>query len=269
MNSSPSPQNKFLKTIVGTKREEIDAAKRQFAPDILRSQAECTEPPRDFLAIFSASFACIAEIKRASPSRGTFTEDFQAASIAREYERGGASAISVLTDGKFFGGSLDDIRKVRNATSLPVLRKEFIIDEYQIYQARVYGADAILLISEILTENELRRFIGLAEKLGMASIVEGHTGEEIEKAKRAGAKIIGVNNRDLETFSLHAETSLILKPLIPDRIIAISESGIKTSEDLQKLKDAGYRGALIGEVLMVHKDREVGLRRLLEPLKQE
>lgn len=268
MNFSPHTDKQFLKTLLEKKRAEVDAAKRQTSLEALHQQAESAEPTRKFSTIFSQEFACIAEIKKASPSKGLLTEDFQPARIAREYERGGASAISVLTDAEFFGGSIEDIRKVKEASSLPVLRKEFIIDEYQIYQARVHGADAILLISEILSESELRYFISLAKELGIDSLVEGHTADEIEKAKRAGAEIIGVNNRDLNTFSLDPKTSARLKPLIPEGVFAISESGIKTFDDLRRLVDLGYHGALIGESLMVLQDREEGLRRLLEPLRR-
>lgn len=268
MNFSSVRQRHFLKTIVERKRVEVGLAKQQFSLALLREQAGDAEAPRDFLKVPSPGFACIAEIKKRSPSRGLLTQDFDPERIARAYERGGASGISVLTDSEFFGGSLNDIVKTRRATSLPILRKDFIVDEYQIYEARACGADAILLISEILTENEVRAFIDLARQLGMAAVVESHMANGIEKAKHAGAEIIGVNNRDLDDFTLDPETSFVLKPLIPDRIAAVSESGIKTSGDLRKLRDAGYRGALIGETLMMLKDPEQTLRNLLEPMKE-
>lgn len=268
MNLSPLTDKQFLKTIVEKKRIEVDAAKRRTPLNTLRQRAESARLPKKFSKIFSQEFACIAEIKKASPSKGLLTQDFQPERIAREYERGGASAISVLTDGEFFGGSIEDMRKVREASSLPVLRKEFIIDEYQIYEARVHGADAVLLISEILSESELRGFISLAKELSLDSIVEGHTAEEITKARRAGAEIIGVNNRDLNTFSLDPETSARLRSLIPEGVIAVSESGIRTSDELRRLVDLGYHGALIGETLMVLQDREEGLRHLFAPLRK-
>jgi indole-3-glycerol phosphate synthase len=235
---------------------------------MLRNRVQEAQPPRDFVEAFSSGFGCIAEIKKKSPSRGLLTKDFAPEEIARDYERGGASAISVLTDSEFFGGSLDDIMKAKGATSLPVLRKDFIIDEYQIYEARAYGADAILLISELLPENEIRRFVSLAGRLGMAAVVESHDADGIEKAKRAGVQIIGVNNRDLDDFTLEPQTSFALKSLIPEETIAISESGIKTSADLARLRNIGYRGALIGETLIVCSNREQALRDLLAPLKE-
>jgi indole-3-glycerol phosphate synthase len=261
-------QKHFLKTIVQKKLTEVTRAKRKASLQSLRDRALSVQPARDFLEIFSAGFACIAEIKKKSPSRGLLSEDFDPEKIARQYEQGGASAISVLTDSEFFGGSLDSLTKVKRAVSLPVLRKDFTVDEYQIYEARIYGADAILLIMEVLNEDEVHRFIEVARDLGMASIVETHQAEGIEKAIDAGASIIGVNNRDLNTFSLDLETSFRLKPFIPDGVIAISESGIRTSGDLQRLRDIGYHGALIGETLMTVSDREQTLRKLLEPMER-
>jgi indole-3-glycerol phosphate synthase len=260
-------QNHFLKTIVERKRAEVERARQQYSLELIRERAQKRQASKDFQKPFLAGFACIAEIKKKSPSRGLLAEEFLPEQIAHEYERGGAAALSVLTDGEFFGGSVDDIVKVKKATSLPVLRKDFTIDEYQIYEARSYGADAILLVSEILSEEEIGRFVSLARELGMAAVVESHNANGIEKAKRAGAQIIGVNNRDLDNFTIDLQTSIDLKSNIPDQIIAMSESGIKTSADLQRLIDIGYRGALIGETLMLHKDREQALRNLLSPLK--
>jgi indole-3-glycerol phosphate synthase len=266
VNSSFPAQRRFLKTIVERKRAEVALAKQHSSLQVLRELALEGYHPKDFARIFS-DFACIAEVKKKSPSRGLLSEDFNPEKIGVEYELGGASAISVLTDDEFFGSSLGDMMRIRRAVSLPILRKDFIIDEYQVYEARAYGADAILLISEILSEDEIRRLVELAQKLGMAAVVESHKPEGIEKAKMAGAQIIGVNNRDLDDFTLDTETSILLRPLVPEEIIAISESGIKTSGELQRLRDIGYRGALIGETLMVATDREQALRNLLGPMK--
>jgi indole-3-glycerol phosphate synthase len=268
VNSSPVGHNHFLETIVERKRVEVERAKQRHSLESLREVVRDGRPSGDFQKPFLSGFTCIAEIKKKSPSRGLLAQDFVPDQIALEYERGGAAALSVLTDSEYFGGSLDDIVKVKRATSLPVLRKDFIIDEYQIYEARTYGADAMLLISEILTEEKIRGFVALARELGMTAVVESHNADGIEKAKRAGAQIIGVNNRDLDNFALDLQTSFVLKPLIPDQIIAISESGIKTSADLQRLIDVGYRGALIGEMLMLLNNREQALRNLLLPLKE-
>lgn len=267
MNSSPVGHNHFLETIVKRKRIEVKRAKERHSLEWLRELARKGEPSRDFQKAFISGFACIAEIKKKSPSRGLLAQGFVPDEIALEYERGGAAALSVLTDDEYFGGSLDDIVKVKQVTSLPVLRKDFIIDEHQIYEARSHGADAILLISEILSEKEIREFVALAGELGMAAVVESHVADGVEKARRAGAQIIGVNNRDLDNFAVDLQTSFALKPLIPDQIIAISESGIRTSADLQRLIDVGFRGALIGETLMLLNNREQALRNLLAPLK--
>ncbi|MGA9362803.1 MAG: indole-3-glycerol phosphate synthase TrpC [Bacteroidota bacterium] len=266
MTFSPGVQKDFLKTVVQKKLAQVARARQHSSLQSVRDRALGAGPPRNFIRIFSSGFACIAEVKKRSPSRGLLSEDFDPRKIARQYEQGGASAISVLTDGEFFGGGLEDLTKVKENVSLPVLRKDFIIDEYQIHEARAYGADAILLISEILSEGDVQGFVELAGKLGMAAIVESHKAEGIEKAKSAGAQIIGVNNRDLNNFTLDLETSFRMRPLIPDGVVAISESGIKSSGDLQRLRDAGYRGALIGETLMLAENREQALRKLLEPL---
>lgn len=256
----------FLKSVLERKRVEVNSGKQKVSLEDLRALARDSSHPKDFREIFSGTFACIAEIKRASPSCGTLEEDFHPGNIALQYEAGGASAISVLTDRESFGGSIEDLSKVRDVSSLPILRKDFMIDEYQIYQARAYGADAVLLISELLEEEQLREFIGLAKELQMCSLVEGHQRSGLEKAVRAGAEIIGVNNRDLNTLALDLETCFRLKSSIPPRVIAVCESGIKTSDQLLRIKAAGYRGALMGESLMLLKDREEGLKRLLEPL---
>jgi indole-3-glycerol phosphate synthase len=268
VNFSPSVQKDFLKTVVQKKLAQVARAKQHSSLQSARDRALGEEPPRDFVGIFSSEFACIAEVKKRSPSRGVLSGDFDPGKIARQYEQGGASAVSVLTDDEFFGGTLEDLTKVKKDVSLPVLRKDFIIDEYQIYEARAHGADAILLISEILSEGKAQRFVELARELRMAAVVESHKPEGIEKAKAAGSQIIGVNNRDLNDFTLDLETSFRMRPLIPDGIIAISESGIKSSGDLKRLRDVGYRGALIGEMLMVLEDREEALRKLLKPMKE-
>jgi indole-3-glycerol phosphate synthase len=268
VNPSLVGQNHFLKTIVEKKRVQVERAKQQRSLESLREVVRDGRSSGDFQKPFLSGFACITEIKKKSPSRGLLARDFVPDQIALQYERGGAAALSVLTDSEYFGGSLDDIVKVKRVTSLPVLRKDFIIDEYQVYEARAYGADAILLISEILSEQQIHGFVALARRLGMAALVESHDADGIEKAKRAGAQIIGVNNRDLDNFALDLQTSFVLKPLIPDQIIAISESGIRTPADLQRLIDVGYRGALIGETLMLLNNREQALRNLLSPLKE-
>lgn len=207
--------------------------------------------------------AIIAEIKKASPARGLLTEEFEPARIARDYEHGGAAALSVLTDEKFFCGSLSDLREARNAVTLPVLRKDFIISELQILEAAATGADAILLIAAVLDEDQLRRFREFASQFLLAALIEVHDRDELAKAVDSGASIIGVNNRDLHTFETRVETSLDLARHIPPNVVAVSESGIRDRSQVRLLFDAGYRAFLVGEHLMRSADPVHALRSLL------
>ena len=193
----------------------------------------------------------IAEFKRRSPSKGIINGDADPAAIARVYERGGVAAISVLTERDFFNGSLDDLQTVRQATSLPILRKDFIFDDYQVYESAAAGADALLLIVAALDDESLRKLRELAEnELAMDALVEVHTRDEMQRAVDCGANIIGVNNRNLATFGVSLSTSIELAGCAPAGTILISESGIETKEDINRLRDAGYDGFLIGETLM-------------------
>ena len=208
-------------------------------------------PLRDFIsALKKPGISVIAEVKRKSPSAGTLRKDFDPAEIARSYARASAAALSVLTDRDYFGGREDDVLRSKQGCALPVLRKDFIIDAYQIVESRVIGADAVLLIVRILPEERLRLFLDLAESLGLACLVETHDEREVETAIRAGAKIIGVNNRDLGTLSTDLGTSLKLAAAIPKDVTKVSESGIRTREDVQMLRDAGFDALLIGETLL-------------------
>jgi indole-3-glycerol phosphate synthase len=203
----------------------------------------------------------IAEFKRCSPSKGMIRADANAIKIARAYQTGGAVAMSVLTEEDYFNGSLDDLRQVKSTVDLPVLRKDFIIDEYQVYESAVAGADAILLIVAILDDDLLSRLRRLAEdELQMDALVEVHTGDEMRRAIACGAKLIGVNNRDLRTFEVSLDTSLRLASGAPSAALLISESGLNSRADLQRLHDAGYRGFLIGETLMRADDPAAALR---------
>ncbi len=208
--------------------------------------------------------AIIAEIKKASPSKGVLAHDFDPVLLARDYEQGGAAALSVLTDGDFFQGSLEHLKAARGAAMLPVLRKDFTIHELHVLEAAASGADAILLIAAILREPEIRRFRELAAQFRMAALVEVHNREELDAAAAAGAEIIGVNNRDLHTFQVSLETSLRLSEHMPSGVIAVSESGIDNPEDIQRLRDAGYQAFLVGEHLMRSGDPGGALRTLLE-----
>ncbi len=208
--------------------------------------------------------AIIAEIKRSSPSRGRIAERCEPAHIARQYEAAGASALSVLTDKQFFEGSLEDLEGARAASSLPVLRKDFTLDVYHLWQAAAHGADAVLLIVAILPQDQLRNLIEHASDLALDAVVEVHDESELDRALEAGAELIGVNNRDLQTFEVSLDTSLRLARRMPPGVLAISESGIRSAKDILRLSAAGFRAFLIGESLMRHPDPGAALASLLE-----
>jgi indole-3-glycerol phosphate synthase len=244
----------ILARIVSRKQEELRAATIPAAQ--LRQIAESNvSTRRDFGAALRAKRpAIISEIKKASPSKGVLVKDFQPADLARIYQRGGAAALSVLTDRDFFKGSLDDLRIARAACLLPVIRKDFTIAEYHVLEAAAAGADAILLIAAILDETELRAFRELASVFGMAALVEVHDARQLEIALRSGAEIIGVNNRDLRTFKVSLETSIALAPSIPATVTKVSESGIFNASDVHRLMDAGFDAFLVGEHLLKSGD---------------
>jgi indole-3-glycerol phosphate synthase len=219
---------------------------------------------RDFRqALESRAPAIIAEIKKASPSKGLLAPDFDPVRQARQYEAGGAAALSVLTDGAFFQGNLADLQDARGASSLPVLRKDFTLDEDHVLEAAAHGADAILLIAAILKEREIRLLGELAAGYGIAVLVEVHDEGDLAKALDAGARIVGVNNRDLTTFAVSLETSLHLSPRIPAGVLKISESGIHSAQDIERLRAAGFQAFLIGEHLMKSPDATAALRILI------
>jgi indole-3-glycerol phosphate synthase len=255
----------ILDKIIETKRREVAAGKAKTPLVALEAVIGGLPPARDFRAALDADAGCaiIAEVKRRSPSRGLLRADFDLVRIALEYESHGAAAVSVLTDETFFGGSDADLTAVKDAITLPVLRKEFIIDPYQIYETRAIGADALLLIAAILTEVQLRKYRELAASVGLAALVEVHDGTELEKALGAGAEIIGINNRDLKTFQTDLQTTLALAPLIPADRIAVSESGIRNRQDIETLTKAGIRAFLIGETLIAAPEIGPKLKELL------
>lgn len=219
---------------------------------------------RDFhRALTSHTPAIIAEAKKASPSAGILREDFDPVPIAQAYQRAGAAAISVLTDRNHFKGSLADLESARAATTLPALRKDFTIDTYHVHEAAAHGADAILLIAAILTERQMRDFRELAETYKMSALVEVHDEEELKPAVASGARIIGVNNRNLHTFEVDLAVSLRLASKIPDNVVKVTESGIRSSSDVQRLRTAGYQAFLVGEHLIRSGDPEKALRDLL------
>jgi indole-3-glycerol phosphate synthase len=243
-------------------RKKLDLAQRV---DGIEARAEAsTANRRDFLgALTVRQPAIIAEIKKASPSKGVLAEQFVPASIAHAYELGGAAALSVLTDETHFQGSLSHLESARAAAGLPVLRKDFTIDAYHVHQAAAHGADAILLIAAILSEKEMRDFRELAERYGMAALVEIHDEDELKPALASGARIIGVNNRNLHTFQVDLEVYLHLAGKIPKHVIKVAESGIPSRQDLARLRAAGYQAFLVGEHLMKSGDPARALRELL------
>ncbi len=221
-------------------------------------------PPRDFRAALRRDgISLIAEVKKASPVKGVFSEDLDPVDVAGAYEQGGASAISVLTDEKYFRGKLDDLTAVRQSVDLPCMRKEFIVDEYQIYEARAANADAILLIVRVLSDEQMKEFHALARSLGMACLVETHTAAEIERALKAGAAIIGINNRDLDTFHVDIANTLELKKYVPGGNVLVSESGIQTRDHVRMLEDGGVDAILVGETLVTSGNIVAKIRELL------
>ncbi|MFH1215862.1 MAG: indole-3-glycerol phosphate synthase TrpC [Pseudomonadota bacterium] len=251
----------ILDTIVEEKQLEV---KRLLAEGCAEPENEVA-PPRGFLRAITgfSGVALIAEAKKASPSKGVICPDFDPVRIAREYESGGAQAISVLTDEKFFQGSLAYIPQVRQAVHLPVLRKDFIIHAAQIIQARKFGADAVLLIAAILDKEQMEDFLAQSRELGMDALVEVHDEPELEKALSVNSPLIGINNRNLKDFSMDIETTFRLKRLIPDSIPVVSESGIRTVEDIKRLADAGVAAVLVGETLMRAGGRELAVHELM------
>jgi indole-3-glycerol phosphate synthase len=251
----------ILARIVEHKRAELvrDSARRG---ELERRAADRTDY-RDFRGALTArSHAIIGEIKKASPSKGVLADNFDPAAIARMYASGGAAALSVLTDREFFQGALGDLEAARAAVSLPVLRKDFTLDEFHVIEAAAHGADAILLIAGLLEETEMRRLRELATQYRMASLVEVHDAAELESALGSGAEIVGVNNRNLHTFDVILETSLQLAGKIPANVVKISESGIHSRADVARLTKAGFQAFLVGEHLMKSADPAASLREL-------
>lgn len=240
----------ILAEILATKRRELAQRQAVRSLEALRALPRET-PARDFKgALREPGLAVIAEIKRRSPSKGVLSEGLHVETLAQAYARGGAAALSVLTDADYFGGSEADLQAARAAVGLPVLRKDFTIDPYQIWEARSIGADAVLLIVAALAPSQLCDLLACAREAGLAVLVEVHDAAELEIALTSGAAIIGVNNRDLRTFAVSLETSLRLRPLIPADRVSVAESGIETADDAARLADAGFDALLVGESLV-------------------
>lgn len=256
----------FLEKIISYKVREVAYQMAETPQSQLQSMLSNLPATRSFKQAVSqpGGVNLIAEVKKASPSKGIIREDFDHLAIARAYTRAGAAAISVLTDREFFQGSPDFLREIRQVTNLPLLRKDFVINPYQLYQARVLGADAVLLITAILSDSELIEFQGIAEELGLDCLVEVHNADELTRAMTAGARLLGINNRDLKTFRTDLNTTFLLKKLIsqPDTSV-VSESGINTRADVVRLEEEGVEAMLVGEALVRHTDLEFQVRRLL------
>ena len=234
--------------------EQVDAATR----------AGSLAAPRDFAgALRGPGLSCIAEVKRRSPSKGDLDPDLQPDLVAKEYVAGGASCLSVLTDEEYFGGSVLDLQAARDASGLPVLRKDFTVADIDVIEARRMGADAVLLIAAALTDDELARFLDRAATLGLAALVEVHDEEELDRALATGARLVGVNQRDLRTFAVDHERACALAARIPADVVAVAESGIRDGEDAQRLAEAGYDAILVGETLVRADDRAAALRTLV------
>ena len=249
----------MLEKIVAKTDERLIEAKENKSLDQLKDEVSKMDINDDFPfkeALKDPEIAIIAEVKKASPSKGLIAEDFDYIEIAKEYEQAGASAISVLTEPYFFQGSNDFLKEISDNVSIPILRKDFTIDEYMIYEAKLLGASAILLIVSILDAGQLKEYLELAHELGLSAIVETHDADEIRTAMDAGAGIIGVNNRNLADFTVDINNSINLRRLVSDDIIFISESGIKTKEDVSRLKENNVDAVLIGETLMRSEDKK-------------
>jgi indole-3-glycerol phosphate synthase len=255
----------ILDEITTDKRREIDEAKRARPEADLRRAVEAAPPARNFFAPLASAgpIKLIAEVKKASPSAGLIRADFDPVAIGRTYEQHGASCISVLTDEQYFAGSLDDLRRVRAAVGVPCLRKDFILDKYQLYEARSAGADAVLLIAECLDDCNLRALFNEAVSLGMTPLVELYEPENLKRVFDAGATLIGVNNRNLKTMRTDLEHTLRLRDQIPGECVLVAESGIQTRADVARLEAAGVDAILVGESLMREADIGLGVQRLL------
>lgn len=253
----------ILDRIIDEKRKEVGHLRRVRPLVELKEIVKDLPPTRNFGQAIRKECAIIAEVKRSSPSKGRIRDDFDPVIIASVYQQNGAAAVSVLTDEKFFEGNLSYLISIKNHVELPLLRKEFIIDPHQIYETRVFGGDALLLIASILAEAQLREYIDLALSLQLSALVEVHSRNELDVAIAAGAKIIGINNRNLKTFATDLQTSIELIRFIPKDITVVSESGIADRHDIETLINAGIHAFLIGETLMRATDMGEKLRELL------
>ena len=255
----------ILDDLVAASKKNVAADKENISLEEMKARALAVPPKAEFpfekqLAKPGLSFIC--EVKRASPSKGLIAPDFPYVDIAKEYEKAGAAAVSVLTERDYFLGSPQYLQEIAAAVQIPVLRKDFIVDAYQIYEARALSAAAVLLICAVLDDETLRRFLNLADSLGLSALVEAHDEREIRRAIAAGARVIGVNNRNLKNFTVSLDTSCRLRPLVPDSILFVAESGIQTAAHTQILRSHGVDAVLIGEAFMRSTDKKAMLAEL-------
>jgi indole-3-glycerol phosphate synthase len=265
--SEAGTRSDILTRILATKAKEVAAALKEKPLAAVREEARAASPVRDFVAalrtrIAAGTPAVIAEIKKASPSRGVLRADFDPAAIARSYERGGAACLSVLTDRSYFQGAPEHLTEARAACSLPVLRKDFVLDEYQVVESRALGADCILLIIAALDDARLAALEASARELGMDVLAEVHDGAELDRALNLATPLIGINNRNLRTFEVALETTLDLLPRMPSERLVVTESGILASADVARMRRAGVHAFLVGEAFMRAADPGAALRSL-------
>lgn len=254
----------ILQKIISEKRREIEELNHSLPIPLLEEKIASRKTPRDFLrAISKERLQLIAEVKKASPSKGLLCPDLDPVALGRSFAESGAAAISVLTEVNHFQGSLEYLAVIKDKVNIPLLRKDFIFDEYQIYESAAYGADALLLIAGILSREQLTRLLQLSHKLGMDCLVEVHDERELEQALESKTKIIGINNRDLKTFEIDINTTRKLMPLIPVGISVVSESGIKSREDIITMMECGVNAVLIGEALVTADDIPAKIKELM------
>jgi len=254
----------MLEKIVALKKEKVEQRKKVLPLSCLKERIARQRPPLDFAsALVGDRIRLIAEVKQASPSRGVLNPNLNPTKLAKTYAEGGAAAISVLTEENYFKGSIDYLAAIREVVRLPLLRKDFIFDPYQVYESRAYGADALLLIAAILSRPQLEELLSLSHSLGLRCLVEVHKENEVERAVRSKARIIGINNRDLDTFNIDINTTRRLRPLIPKEKIVVSESGVKSRKDIEKLRKWGVNAILVGEALVTAGDVLTKMKELL------
>lgn len=255
----------ILETIAQANRERYEKIMQTVSLEEIKQKALSMETNDDFpfeKALAKDGISYICEVKKASPSKGIIAEDFPYVQIAKDYENAGASAISVLTEPQWFKGENRFLQEISQNVNIPLLRKDFTVCEYQIYEAKVIGASAVLLICALLDTDTIREWIKICDALGLTALVEAHTEEEVQSALDAGARVIGVNNRNLKDFTVDITTCTRLRSLVPKDILFVGESGIKTSEDIENLRNAGVNGVLIGETLMRSADKKQALETL-------